>query len=337
MKVTSIRFNLKFFNANGEEQVVRSLDELSEKFNLCDLWDYFKSGDLVRWLKSLNESALAEQVGTLTFITDKQIAMSKLCEALKLAVASDEILELSEALDRQDMMKIHHKKVGTFQNQEDAVDEIRSGISADLVGFENTYYIDNFNLIMQELWKFQSNEDFVNVEKLKGFEQKFNRVLNNWGILFIRDFLHRISTEMMTWNLRYCEALFANQKIYNQYDSFGNVVHYKGQQSVDHQYIPYFNGWDLLVWSLLAITRWGSYLSYMSNYSIPVCDVCTQNTYGKRGGVSQSQVTNSKFVYSNLLRLTPPEVGSTYLFLTNESPVRKFPEGLQRGFQGLIF
>ena len=61
MKVTTVRFNLKFFNANGEE-VVRTLDDLRDKFNLSDLDEYFKAGDLSRWLRGLGESAMADSL-----------------------------------------------------------------------------------------------------------------------------------------------------------------------------------------------------------------------------------------------------------------------------------
>ena len=65
MRVTTIRFNLKFFNANGEEDVVRTLDDLRSKFNLSDLCEYLKAGDLTRWLRGLNETRIAAEIESL--------------------------------------------------------------------------------------------------------------------------------------------------------------------------------------------------------------------------------------------------------------------------------
>ena len=191
MKVTSIRFNLKFFNADGVEEVVRSFDDLRSKFNLCDLCEYFRSGDLVRWLKSINELQLAETIESLTGITDKQTALNKLCEALGLAVSSDEILELCEILDRQELARQSHKKMENFREQMRSGEIPEVEAPESLSGFENTYYIDNFNSIMEELDKFISDDDYRNIEKLKTFEQKFIRFLNRWGRTFIQDFVNK--------------------------------------------------------------------------------------------------------------------------------------------------
>lgn len=191
MKVTSIRFNLKFFNADGGEETVRSLDDLAVKFNLCDLWEYFRTGDLARWLKSINKLNLAEQVEMLTNIANKQESMNKLCETLKLTAARDEILELCEILDRQELAKESHKKLENIREQ------MRSGVIPEveacesLSGFENTYYIDNFNSIMADLNKFERERDY-GLEKLKVFEQKFIRFLNRWGRTFIQDFIQEL-------------------------------------------------------------------------------------------------------------------------------------------------
>lgn len=191
MKITSIRFNLKFFNADGGGDVVRSLDDLAAKFNLCDLWEYFRSGDLARWLKSINKLNLAEQVKMLTNITNKQESMNKLCETLKLTAARDEILELCEILDRQELAKESHKKLENIREQMRSGEVPEVEACESLSGFENTYYIDNFNSIMADLDKFQ-REGCYGIEKLKVFEQKFIRFLNRWGRTFIQDFIQEL-------------------------------------------------------------------------------------------------------------------------------------------------
>ena len=73
---------------------------------------------------------------------------------------------------------------GIFEVAENVREQMNSGsapemeICESISGFENTYYIDNFNLIMKELDKFKSDDDYRNIEKLKAFEQKFIRFLN---------------------------------------------------------------------------------------------------------------------------------------------------------------
>ena len=184
MKVTSIRFNLKFFNADGGEEVVRTLDDLRAKFNLCDLWDYFKSGDLVKWLKSINEPDLAERVGGLTSIYSKQTAMSKMCATLNLATEDDDILELCEILDRQEMTEGRHKKIETLRQQEQTGEIHDSEIYPS---FGGSYYFDRVNILLETLDKF-TYEDFGNIEKLRAFEQqKFVPFINHYGGIFARD------------------------------------------------------------------------------------------------------------------------------------------------------
>ena len=109
MKVTSIRFNLKFFNADGSEEVVRTLADLRAKFNLSDLWDYFKSGDLARWLRSINEPQVADNVDSLNTAPNRREMLGALCEVLDLPIDKAETIRFCDLLDRQDKMQAAHK------------------------------------------------------------------------------------------------------------------------------------------------------------------------------------------------------------------------------------
>ena len=46
VKMSSVHFSQKFFKANGGEDMVLTHDDLGNKFNISDLYDYFRSGIL---------------------------------------------------------------------------------------------------------------------------------------------------------------------------------------------------------------------------------------------------------------------------------------------------
>ena len=66
MRVSNIPFNLSFINGNGDEVIVHSPADLLTNFNLSDLWKHFLSGNLARWLKSIDEPQLAEKGPSLS-------------------------------------------------------------------------------------------------------------------------------------------------------------------------------------------------------------------------------------------------------------------------------
>ena len=109
MRVTTIRFNLKFFNANGGEEVVRTLDDLRSKFNLSDLCEYLKAGDLTRWLRGLNETRIAAEIESLRKITDRRVSLNKLNNLLCLGLDKISIAEYCDMLARQNKMKNAHQ------------------------------------------------------------------------------------------------------------------------------------------------------------------------------------------------------------------------------------
>ena len=108
MKVSTVHFNLKFFNADGGEEVVRSLDDLATKFNLSDLYDYFKAGDLSRWLMSINMSELSDAVEKAKSNVDLRKQIYGLCDVLALPVDKTGIEQFISLLERQD--KLREKK-----------------------------------------------------------------------------------------------------------------------------------------------------------------------------------------------------------------------------------
>ena len=109
MKVTNIRFNLKFFNADGGEEVVRTFADLRAKFNLSDLCEYFKSGDLAQWLRSINEPQVADKVDSLKGAPNRGEMLITLCEVLGLPIDKTETIRFCDVLDRQDKIQVAHK------------------------------------------------------------------------------------------------------------------------------------------------------------------------------------------------------------------------------------
>ena len=241
MKVTSIRFNLKFFNADGGEEVVRTLDDLKAKFNLCDLWDYFKSGDLVKWLKSIDELTMAASVESLSE-SDKHSAMQKLCETLGLSVTDDEIFEMCEVLDHHERTKDWHEKMEKIRSQMKSGTITPENEGENIRCLGNQYYIDDFNYVMGELKKLEG--DFGNVVKLKAFEQKFLSFLNRWGCTFISD----LTNKLFVLRLKYYIPPILGTMAFNGLDC---ERRYKLPASM------------VLLLSLMAVNkRWGDYLYY---------------------------------------------------------------------------
>lgn len=62
MKVPNIKFNLKFYTVEGREIVIRTFDDLVANLNLSELWDYYKSGILARWLRSIGKVDIANDI-----------------------------------------------------------------------------------------------------------------------------------------------------------------------------------------------------------------------------------------------------------------------------------
>ena len=141
MKVTSIRFNLKFFNADGGEEVVRTLADLRAKFNMSDLYEYFKSGDLVQWLRSINEPQVADKVYSLNGAPNRREMLSALCVALDLPIDKIETIRFCDVLERQDKMQAAHKN-----DQKARPEASKDAMSCN--GYEKPSYIECVSAVL---------------------------------------------------------------------------------------------------------------------------------------------------------------------------------------------
>jgi len=65
MQLKNIRFSLKFAEGDNKFIQVRSIDDLAAKLNLDDLYEYYKSGQLQRWLAVQGENKKAEAVAQI--------------------------------------------------------------------------------------------------------------------------------------------------------------------------------------------------------------------------------------------------------------------------------
>lgn len=102
MKVPNIRFNLKFYASDGSDIVIRTLADLEANLNLSDLWDYFKAGDLARWLRSIDETVKADSLVELNQKSDGvRIAPDEVCRVLQLTVPKQEVAAFVEMEERR--------------------------------------------------------------------------------------------------------------------------------------------------------------------------------------------------------------------------------------------
>lgn len=122
MKIKHIRFNLRFFN--DVEESVRSLGELQEKFNVDDLYEYFLSGQLERWLRCHEEEKVADAVCAISKDIPTEEQLDKLFDALgfdfdenerKSAIAS--FVFPRRLLNKRAMLGVSLKKVSEAVDQ----------------------------------------------------------------------------------------------------------------------------------------------------------------------------------------------------------------------------
>ena len=88
----AIRFNLQFHVGN-EIVPARSLSDLNNCMNVDDLYEYFQSGQLERWLKVNGETEKASKVAELQKDDDITTVLSSLFKILGLDFSEEEVSE----------------------------------------------------------------------------------------------------------------------------------------------------------------------------------------------------------------------------------------------------
>ena len=116
----AIHFNLQF--RVGEETVpVHTLAELNSCMNINDLYEYFKSGQLARWLKVQEESEKAARISSLRKDADIRETIMSIFDILGLDFTTNEIVEAIDSFLYP--MEIEKRKI-QLERSLNKVDEI---------------------------------------------------------------------------------------------------------------------------------------------------------------------------------------------------------------------
>ena len=125
-----IRFNLQFHVWN-EIVPARTLSDLNNCMNVDDLYEYFQSGQLERWLKVLGETEKASKVAELKKDDDITTVLSQLFEILDLDFSKEDVSEaIASFVYPREMQK---KKL----ELESSLTEIKQRIQSDFEEYNN--------------------------------------------------------------------------------------------------------------------------------------------------------------------------------------------------------
>ena len=102
MKLKDIRFNLRFSKGkgkDGEEQfdIIRSLPELKEHLNIDDLYLYFVSGQLARWLACIGEPVRGEAIAKIDRKSPLKVQLNGILGALGIELSKDDLASMLES------------------------------------------------------------------------------------------------------------------------------------------------------------------------------------------------------------------------------------------------
>lgn len=102
MKLKDIRFNLRFSKGkgkDGEEQfdIIRSLQDLKEHLNLDDLYLYFVSGQLARWLTCIGEQTRSDAIAKIDRKSPVKKQLNGLFDALGVELAKNDLESMVES------------------------------------------------------------------------------------------------------------------------------------------------------------------------------------------------------------------------------------------------
>ena len=102
MKLKEIRFNLRFSKGkdkNGEEQfaLIRSLQDMADNLNVDELYPYYMSGQLSRWLTGIGETSKAEAVSNIDRKASDKVQLKELFKTLELDMKKDEMEAIVES------------------------------------------------------------------------------------------------------------------------------------------------------------------------------------------------------------------------------------------------
>ncbi len=166
MKLKDIRFNLRFSkgkNKEGEEQfdIIRSLQDLKDNLNIDDLYHYYVSGQLARWLTCIGEPSRGESIAKIDKNSSIKEQLNSIFDALGIEISKDDLASMVESYTY-------------FKQLENRKSEM-AAILKDVKGIIEQDYIQ-YNQCLEDIISVE--EDFAAVkarvrEMLKNYPQQF--------------------------------------------------------------------------------------------------------------------------------------------------------------------
>lgn len=132
MQLKNIRFSLKFAKGGNNYSLVRSINELPENLNIDDLFEYYTSGQLYRWLIVQGESEKAEAVQKINREATVEAQIYALFAALDFELAPDEKKSMIDSYFFPEQIK----KKRLLLNQE--LDKVSDVIRNDFDNYTHT-------------------------------------------------------------------------------------------------------------------------------------------------------------------------------------------------------
>lgn len=179
MKVPVVRFNLKFYDSQGNEEVIRSLGGLREKFNLSDLYDYYKNGVLETWLRSIGENDLANGILSIADNLPMGESVRLLVKTLGLEIEESTLLSFVKVQDCQEVMRMRKLTSPKEDNQRCSNKQSYMSMLCDLVDHEGDYiYVRNTIAKILDLYDEKFRQDHAAIVRL--CPTALFAVVSNW-------------------------------------------------------------------------------------------------------------------------------------------------------------
>lgn len=175
MRLKKIRFNLKFscgMDENGQEKFVgiRSLKDLETHLNLFDLYEYYESKHLERWLEAQGEEEKAQRLADIPKDANTHDQMAQMLEILDLEIDPVELKNLVDAYYFSERIKA--KRLETNENLHD------QEFKGELKDFDNMSQPSFKAYIESLLLAIEKKDDFPAVKSIvRGIISQFPEIL----------------------------------------------------------------------------------------------------------------------------------------------------------------
>ena len=129
MKLKDIRFNLRFSKGkdkNGDEQfdIIRSLQELKDNLNIDELYLYFISGQLVRWLVCIGEPARGETIEKIDKKAPVKSQLNGIFEALGIELSKGDLKAMVDSYTYFKQLEDRKREmVAILNNVQDVIEQ----------------------------------------------------------------------------------------------------------------------------------------------------------------------------------------------------------------------